>query len=145
MKCFQFSQWTLEFWIVFHELSSLVKPPLSMTREQSEGKTNKWAVEGLSASTSPPPSQADQLEDEGSIWWNQVSRMDMVSKNLLRELRGKQSHCCVQSMYTALFMWDLTPEIHYTLSLHTRGHQQNPLLYQNVLTFNCLSAVKAKY
>ena len=25
--------------------------------------------------------------------------------------------------------------IHYTLSPHTRGHQQNPLLYQNVLTF----------
>ena len=34
--------------------------------------------------------------------------------------------------------------IHYTLSPHTRGHQQNPLLYQNVLIFNCLSSVKAK-
>lgn len=145
MKGFQFSQWTLEFWIVLHELGSLVKPPPFVTREQSEGNINKCAVEGFSASASPTPSQADQLEDEGSTWWNQVSKVDMVSKNLLRELGGTQSHCCVQFMYTSAFHVRSNPRnIHYTLSPHTHGHQQNPLLYQNVLIFNCLSAVKAK-
>lgn len=120
---------------MFRELSSLVKPLLTVTREQSEGNRNKWAVEGLSASTSPPRPQADPLENEGSICWNQVSRMDVVSKNLLRELGGKQSHCCVQFMYTAAFHVRPNPRnIHYTLSPHTRGPQQNPLLYHNVLS-----------